>query len=140
MTHAGATPKPPRKLKNGADAHQLTPEDCRKGQARAAELKREAAKSFRERLAERLDEKADEIITTLLAAGAEDWRATVAALDQGFGKPTERTEITGADGGPVAVDTSAKITDVLAMLKAVGADGEDSGDSSGASGAGLPAA
>lgn len=141
--HSETAPTPQRKgrLKNGAEAHELTTEDRRKGAARTNEIRSEAAKSFRQRLAEELDRRAADTIDKLLAAGDDDWRAIVAAVDQAFGKPTERREMTGADGGAVKVETtdnSASLPEVLAMLKKVGAD--DSPDGGGTPPAAVPAA
>lgn len=99
-----------------------TAESRRKGALRAAEVKRERAKSFRQRLADKLDERADEIINRLIDASEEDWRAITAALDQAFGRPTERHELTGADGAAIAVeDRSASLDDVAKLLRDAGA-------------------
>lgn len=95
-----ATQKP-HKLANGVDAHILTDEERRRGRLKGHETRRERAKSFRERLAEKLDERAEEIADRLLAAGDDDWRAITAALDQAFGKPTETVK--------AEIDTSVRV-------------------------------
>ena len=72
-----------------------TTETRRKGAERTNEIRREQAKSFRQRLAEKLDERAEEVIQGLLAAGKDDWRASVAAIEQAHGKPTAALEVNG---------------------------------------------
>ena len=110
------------KLASGADAHQFTTEDRRKGGLVRAERAREQAKTVRERLADKLNERADELADALIEQARTDYRAFVAGMDQAFGKPTERHELTGADGGPLTVeDRSASLADVAAVLRDTGA-------------------
>lgn len=121
-TEPAAKPQRKGRLKNGAEPHQLTAEDRRRGAATTNALRKEQAKTFRQRLADKLDDRADEIIDRLLDASEEDWRAITAALDQAYGKPTERHEHTGADGQAIVVeDRSASLDDLATVLRDVGA-------------------
>jgi hypothetical protein len=79
----------PRKLKSGADAHVFTREDCQKGARRTAEIKREAAKSFTERLADELNAQAAELVASWIQQAQGDYRALEAAASRAFGKPQE---------------------------------------------------
>jgi hypothetical protein len=90
----------PRTLKNGNPAHELTREErargARKGGLAKAEKQRELAKTFRERLAEELNRRAEEIVALLVGrltnevekTSLRELTAALARLaDQAFGKP-----------------------------------------------------
>ena len=98
--------------------HKFTDDDRRK----AAETKRERAKTFRQRLAEKLDDRADELIDAAMQAAASgDWRATVALLEQAYGKAPASLDVTTDGASFVTEDRSASLADVAAVLKAAGA-------------------
>src|SRR5262249_51038741 len=59
----------------------------RNGGLEGGVVRRETALSFRARLAARLEERADEVIDRLLAAGERDWRADIAVLHEAHGPP-----------------------------------------------------
>ena len=71
-----------------------TAESRRRGALRAAEAKRERSKTFRQRLGEKLDERAEEIVEQLLAAGEHDWRALIALIHEAYGRPAQAVELT----------------------------------------------
>lgn len=75
---------------------KLTPEQLSKGGLNRAAKIREEKKTFRQRLAEKLDERAEQLIDVALAAGEKgDWRATLALIEQVYGKPKETIEVNG---------------------------------------------
>src|SRR5262249_59548285 len=74
-------------------AQYSTSETRRKGALRANEVRRERAKSFRQRLAEKLEAEADEVFQSFARAYREgDWRAAQAIIREAFGQPAQHFE------------------------------------------------
>lgn len=99
-----------------------TAETRRKGALAANKARSERAKTPRQRLDELIQADVEDGYASMKAAWRQgDWRAFQAALAEAYGKPTERAEVTGADGGPVVVeDRSASLAEVAAILRAAG--------------------
>lgn len=86
-----------------------TAETRRKGAYASLAVRRENAKTFRQRLGEKLDEQADDLIAAAVRAGNEgDWRATVALVEQAFGKAPERVAVDHA--GTVSIEHERRLS------------------------------
>jgi len=69
----------------------FTSENAREMQARSAAKRRENAQKFRDEMQAKLLEAQGGVIAGKLLA-QDDWRAWVAAVEQAFGKPTDKIE------------------------------------------------
>ncbi len=80
----------------------LLPEVARRAGIASGEARRELGKTIRERIAERLQEDADEIYDTFQKAWQDgDWRAADAAINQALGRPPQA--ITGDEEQPLQI-------------------------------------
>ncbi len=101
----GSAPLPAVSTRFGAPGRDPA-ENGRKGGIRSGEVRREQGKSVRDRLREQVEEHF-ELIWSAFESGllSDDERAKIAAavsvLAEAYGRPAQRTELTGADGGPV---------------------------------------
>jgi hypothetical protein len=120
--------------------HEFTREESQKGAQRAAEVKRERRRAFEERLSAKLDEKLERIMDVLdealdaellIVAGPGNivaspahgtrLRAAFAFMHEVYGRPTQRLELTGEDGGPVELEhRGVSVHDVFAVLRDAG--------------------
>lgn len=113
-------------LRNGGVAHDLTDEERARGNAnRWAEYRRKRAEA--ERLA--LEKLADELkpsIDTLLEirdntedAASDRRQAAIYVIDRVLGKPTQHTELTGSEGGPVVVENDVNADQAEAVIRSL---------------------
>jgi hypothetical protein len=84
---------------------KFTPENAREMQQRSAEARRQAGRTVRQRLAEKIEADADKLYAAFQKAYREgDWRAADAVLTQAFGRPAAELELTlGAGSAPMQV-------------------------------------
>jgi hypothetical protein len=113
--------EPKYRLKGGVKPYVLTHEDRLKGSRKAAELRREAAKSALVRARELVEQRAELLIRPYLDAMAKgDWRAAEALMTRVYGSPTQRVEtadVTDVHQLP-AGELAARAREILARFEA----------------------
>lgn len=113
-------------LKNGNKAHVFTPEERRKGALRAAETRRERAKTHGQRVREQIERHEKEMVRALVAKVKEgNVQAAQTLWAYAYGTPArvepEQVELAVND----ATERGIGLADVLKLARDVGVDVDD---------------
>lgn len=112
MGHSGDAPKT---LRGGVTPHELTVEERRRGaevtNQKRREQKERAQRIADERLADALTPAFDRIDATIAddEEKALALRAALAVVEHNIGRPTQREEVSGPDGGPIEVTDAREL-------------------------------
>lgn len=117
------TPQQRKLLRGGVEPHVFTPEERRKGALRAAETRRERAKSHAQRLREQVEKKEKALTGAMIEKALEgNVQAYAALMSYAYGTPArvepEQVELAVNDTSERGIG----LAEVLKLAKDVGVD------------------